>query len=250
MIKKYNVRNNLQINNDNYCLVQKNTYIEIICDYNKIYGLGERFSRINQKGFEIENIVEEKFCNQGEKSYFPLPFFIIDESVGIFINTLSNVTFSFKGSIIIDISNCKENDELIIIDDSFKNIIKQFIKITGSTKPAPKWSFGPWISAHRWNSEEIVYDVMDKLNVNNIPVTVIVLEQWSDEATFYIFNKAKYSNKEVLNYEDYDFSDSPWPDPRRMISNLHKQGIHLLLWQAPVIKKIPSDEKFNQRHYD
>jgi alpha-D-xyloside xylohydrolase len=139
---------------------------------------------------------------------------------------------------------------LIIIDDSFKNIIKQFINITGSVKPAPKWSFGPWISAHRWNSEKVVYDVMDKLALNNIPVTVLVLEQWSDEATFYIFNKAKYKNKEVLNYEDYDFSDSPWPDPKGMISDLHKQGIHLLLWQAPVVKKIPSDEEFNQRHYD
>ena len=50
--------------------------------------------------------------------------------------------------------------------------------------------------------------------------SVVVLEAWSDEATFYRFDKERF------------------PDPAAMIANLHKQGIQVVLWQIPVLKKL------------
>lgn len=40
--------------------------------YRAVYGMGERFNRVNQKGLTVETEVFEKFCNQGEVSYWVL----------------------------------------------------------------------------------------------------------------------------------------------------------------------------------
>jgi alpha-D-xyloside xylohydrolase len=72
------------------------------------------------------------------------------------------------------------------------------------------------------------------------PATVIVLEAWSDEATFYIWNGAGYKPRpgnESFRYEDFDFSNSPWPDPKGMIEKLHNAGLRLILWQIPAWKQ-------------
>ena len=75
-----------------------------------------------------------------------------------------------------------------------------------------------------------------------------MLEAWSDEATFYIWNEAKYQPKPdgaALQYDDFDFSGSPWPDPKGMADALHKAGLHLVLWQIPVYKKQGANEILN-----
>ena len=51
-----------------------NIYIK--CSYKHAYGMGEKFDFIDQKGHICINQVEEKFCNQGEKTYCSVPFFV------------------------------------------------------------------------------------------------------------------------------------------------------------------------------
>lgn len=219
--------------------------VTMMTPYKKVYGLGERYHAINLKGKSVCNIVEEAFCNQGEKTYFPLPFFILDNGYGFFIDTKEVLSFDFTQK---DYINFESLGDMYVFKGTYKEIIKDFIHLTGQTKKAPKWVFGPWISAHRWHSQAMVNEVREKLKDLHIPITVMVLEQWSDEATFYIFNGAKYPNKRHLTYEDFDFSQSPWYDPKKMIDQLHGDGIKLLLWQCPVVKHIPKEEAYNHRH--
>lgn len=231
------------------CLYSNDRYgFTIATKYHQAVGLGERYHKVNHKGETVVNCVEEQFCMQGEKTYFPLPFFMLDTGYGFFVATKEVLTFTFEDNIQISSKNPIDGT-LYIFKGTYKEIIKNFIEITGVQKKAPKWIFGPWISAHRWNSQKMVEDVMEKLKVHHIPVTVMVLEQWSDEATFYIFNGATYPDKKVLVYEDYDYTKSPWKNPKAMVEQLHENGIKLLLWQCPVVKEIPEDEPFNERHY-
>ena len=37
--------------------------------YDGAYGMGEKYNAVNQKGHTAVNVVEEKFCFQGEKTY-------------------------------------------------------------------------------------------------------------------------------------------------------------------------------------
>lgn len=219
-------------------------------DYEAIFGLGERFNSINHKGFRYSNLVEEQFCNQKEKTYFPLPFFYTNRGWGIFLDISEQVVYDFSERISISVKKSIYPFTLYMMFGSPLEMVQSFIEITGNPLCPPKWAFGPWISGHRWNSEKLVLEQLDSLERHKIPATVMVLEQWSDEATFYIFNQAKYKpQKKAFNYEDFEFdSDGLWPDPKGMIDNIHQHGMKLLLWQCPVIKKLGENESFNQQH--
>ena len=58
-----------------------------------------------------------------------------------------------------------------------------------------------------------------------IPHGVMVLEAWSDEATFYRFNE-----------------HGEWQNPEEFVQILKSMGIHLILWQIPVLKKMEQGE--------
>lgn len=47
----------------------------------------------------------------------------------------------------------------------------------------------------------------------------MVLEAWSDEQTFYRWN-----------------GDGSWRDPAATVRRIRESGLHLVLWQIPVIK--------------
>jgi alpha-glucosidase (family GH31 glycosyl hydrolase) len=69
-----------------------------------------------------------------------------------------------------------------------------------------------------------------------------VIEAWSDEATFYIWNDAQYTphpDGQPFHYSDFTFpAEGKWPDPKGMIESLHAQDIRLVLWQIPAFKQM------------
>src|SRR5690606_17871150 len=70
--------------------------------------------------------------------------------------------------------------------------------------------------------------------------SVVVIEAWSDEATFYIFNDAEYDPKpgaEALTLSDFRFSGR-WPDPQAFIDHCHANDVRVVLWQIPVHKLV------------
>jgi len=60
------------------------TSLKLSGSFEHVFGFGEKYNAINQKGQHIENKVYDQFCNQNEKTYFPLPFFFIKEGLESF----------------------------------------------------------------------------------------------------------------------------------------------------------------------
>lgn len=238
---------------NSYSVSIHDNQLHILGESSFVYGLGERFNQVNQKGLQVENKVTEQFCNQGEKTYFPLPFFILEDNTGVFINTKRVFTYSFEDSISVDISNLEEDTDIYFFSGTYKEIITDFITLTGNQLNPPKWTLGPWMSGHRWNSQQLIYEQLDKLEELHLPITSLVIEQWSDEATFYNFNQSEYEvDQKIKSYQDYTYKeDRLWPNPKEMVDTLHSKGIKVLLWQAPVIKELePKDEENNQHASD
>jgi alpha-glucosidase (family GH31 glycosyl hydrolase) len=119
-------------------------------------------------------------------------------------------------------------------------LIQQLTNVTVKPVLPPKWSFGPWMSSNNWDSQAEVMKQVELTNQYEIPSTVIVLEQWSDEATFYVFNDAQYEaveGNEVLSYNDFTYPEwGRWPNPKKMVKDLHDNGLKVLLWQIPIQK--------------
>jgi alpha-D-xyloside xylohydrolase len=221
------------------------TIMTISIPYTGAYGMGEKYNAFNQKGFTSVNCVEEKFCHQQEKTYCAAPFFMTDTGFGCSVETNEKTVFDFGEKITVTMPS---NTSIILFGGTPKQILKKYMSLLGPAKLLPKWAFGPWISANHWNTQKKAESQIEKLQHYHFPATVLVLEAWSDEATFYIFNGANYipvRGDEKLNYSDFDFSKGPWPNPKEMIALLHQKGLHLVLWQIPVYKKLGPEEPFN-----
>lgn len=223
--------------------------LKILLPYSGAYGMGEKFDSFNQKGRTVINQVREKFCFQGDNTYCSAPFFWTDTGFGLYVDTCEVTTFSFaEDEITVDLP---EKADIIVFSGTPEVIIREYMSLFGPAVLPPEWALGIWVSANRWNSQADVDDLLKKLEHYDFPASVIVLEAWSDEATFYIWNGAKYHavpDGKSLQYEDFDFSGTPWPDPAQMISKIHDAGKKLLLWQVPVYKKQGTDEKRNEQN--
>lgn len=212
----------------------------------KWFGMGERYSHMQFRGQNVDNYVYNEYRDQRLKTYIPSPFAISSAGYGIYLATLSYSMFKFGTTlndlleIEVDLNVDKQSLELYLFSGKPLDIIRQYTDITGKPILPPKWSFGPWMSSNNWDSQAETVKQVELTAKHQIPSTVIVLEQWSDEATFYIFNDAQYKPKDGLDYLRYDDFEFPawgrWPDPKKMVEFLHDSGLKVLLWQIPIEK--------------
>ncbi|RYY07726.1 MAG: alpha-xylosidase, partial [Cytophagaceae bacterium] len=89
---------------------------------------------------------------------------------------------------------------------------------TGKAAMPPLWSFGYWQSRITYFSEKDGRDVAAKLRENKIPADVIHFDTgWftTDWRT------------------DYQFAPARFQDPKKLLSDLKKDGFHVSLWQLP-----------------
>jgi alpha-glucosidase (family GH31 glycosyl hydrolase) len=130
-------------------------------------------------------------------------------------------------------------------------IVQAFTELTGKPKLPPPWVFGPWMSSNDWNSQAEVLRQLQLTRKYQIPASVLVIEAWSDEITFYIWNDACYEQRPSSQaYRLGDFTFPPegrWPNPKTMADQIHAAGLRLVLWQNPVIKYGDPSEHFNDR---
>lgn len=215
--------------------------VGIEAQYGNVYGLGERFDKVNQKGSKITVQVLEKFCRQGEMSYCPIPFFFTDSRFGLYVDTRAVTHYSFDDR--ITVSGYRDSrgslPDIYLFLGPPAVIISEFSNHTGAAALPPKWVLGPWISANRWNKSKHIEEQLEEIEKAEFPVNVLVIEAWSDETTFYIWNGAQYpENDGSAGIPPTDINyDGQWQSPEKLIRCLHEKGIKLILWQIPVFKK-------------
>jgi len=212
------------------------------------HGLGERYNAFNLRGSSLDVSVYEQYQNQGIHTYIPVPFFLSSRGYGFYLDTARFSTFdlaassqehwSFQAEIGPQARICFQ----VYASEDPKENLQLFSRQVGLPEMPPDWAFGHWISSNEWNSQAIVMEQVRLSWVHDIPASVLVIEAWADEKTFYIWNDAQYTPKpadQPFRLADFRFPmDGLWPDPKGMIEELHKRGIHLLLWQIPVLKNL------------
>jgi alpha-glucosidase (family GH31 glycosyl hydrolase) len=213
------------------------------------YGFGERFNAFNQRGNQLDVCVFDQYRQQGLKTYIPVPFCLSRRGWGLHVNTSRRVAYdlaasqperwSFEAGLGAQDAHGALDCDLFF--GAPAEVVSAFSQSTGQAELPPAWVFGPWMSSNEWNTQAEVMRQVELTRRYNIPASVLVIEAWSDENTFYIWNDARYTLKpggEAFSYTDFTFpADGKWPDPKGMIEALHGQGIRLVLWQIPVLKR-------------
>jgi alpha-glucosidase (family GH31 glycosyl hydrolase) len=210
------------------------------------YGFGERYNSLNQAGELIDNYVYNQYKDQGIKTYIPMPYYLSSNGYGCLLDTAYYSTFDMgktsRETVTIEVMDRQLKVELFF--GSLVDVVQEFTTYVGKPAMLPKWAFGPWMSSNNWDSQAEVDHQLQQTQYHDIPSTVLVIEAWSDEVTYYAFNDASYETKpseQAYGYEDYDFPDwGRWPDPKAMVNKLHDNNIKCILWQIPILKNLQS----------
>jgi len=210
--------------------------------YDAVYGFGEKFDNLNQKGKIVKAMVKEKCFYQGEFTYLSMPFFITPNGFGIYVDTYVPVEFDLTKeneiTITYPLNSFDEVDNIYLFNGSIKEIMGEFRKLVGSPKVFPKWALGSWMSSNRWRCESDIYEQLELNKINDFPHNVMVIERWSDLTTRYLFNETTVSHKEIDEFvkdSDVDYSKSTeWKNPKKMVEAIHDDNIKVILWLVPI----------------
>ncbi|WP_419789149.1 TIM-barrel domain-containing protein [Mucilaginibacter sp. X5P1] len=116
----------------------------------------------------------------------------------------------------------RQADYYFFYGPGFDQIINLYRTATGKAPMFAKWTFGLFQSQDRYMSQDEILSVKDNYRNNHIPVDVIV-QDWYYWDPFpigaHVMNPARY------------------PDPKKMIDELHKSNIHGMISIWPVFGK-------------
>ncbi|MDX6259545.1 MAG: hypothetical protein QOH84_1233, partial [Kribbellaceae bacterium] len=213
-------------------------------------GLGERYDALNQRGKDVHNFVYNQYQDQGPtaRTYLSVPFVTNSAGYGIYVPSTRysvfnlGTHFSDMAGFTVDTGGALNSTvDYYFFTGTRAEMLDQYTATTARPKLPPKWSFGLWGSANEWNTQAEVNAELANMTSNQIPHTAMVLEQWSDEATFYLWHGATYTPKpgnQALTYADLTFpAGGEWTDPKAMVTAAHNQGVKMVLWQIPVLKQ-------------
>lgn len=207
--------------------------------YRAVYGFGEKFDSVDQKGKLVRACVREKCFQQGEYAYCSMPFFMTPDGFGIYVDTYVEVDFDFRKEGEIGISypvgSKGEIADIWLLEGSMKEILFQFRSLTGFPRVFPKWALGAWMSSNRWSTQDELEEQRALTKKHGFPHNVMVVEPWSDLTTHALFKGSTAKVREDMKYPLSEISFSqPWSDPKQLIDRLHADGLHLLLWIVPI----------------
>lgn len=191
-----------------------------------IYGLGEKFGRLNHRGELITNWNRDALGVNAEYSYKNVPFAWSGEGWGFFVNTPSKVTHAIgyspwsHRSYIAQVAD-SELDLFFILGDTPNQIINTFTNFTGKSPSLPLWSYGLWMSRAYYQTAEALLDVVKEMRARHIPLDVIVLDgrAWHKPETRF----------------DFSWDPDRYPDPKSFMKQLKEQNVRLCLWEYPYI---------------
>jgi alpha-glucosidase (family GH31 glycosyl hydrolase) len=212
-----------------------------------VVGLGERFHSLDQRGWAVDATVFEQYCDQGVRTYLPVPFAHVAGGAGwgFHVDTTRRVWFDIgkqdadrlRVEVLVDPDDPVVN--LHIWEGEPADVLAGFFDVVGRPAHIPDWAYRPWISSNEWNTQARVEAEVERSLSEGVAVGAIVIEAWSDEGTIHIWRDAQYTPRhdgEPLRFDDFTFpEDGAWPDPKGMIDRLHAKGVRVILWQIPVV---------------
>lgn len=212
-----------------------------------VVGFGERFHSVDQRGELVDAVVYEEYKGQGHRSYLPAPFgMVIGSNYGFYLNTGNpsrfdiGVTNKDRIAFEIDTDPSQSTCEIKAYTGTPSSILSRYMSEFPLPKNPPAWIYKLWGSSNEWNTQERVEAELAKSADAKIDLGVVVIEAWADETTFTVFRDAKYQptdgSRGLRSVEIEYPEDGAWPDPTKMIDDIHAMGAKVILWQNPVIK--------------
>ncbi len=184
----------------------------------KIFGMGESFTRLDKRGQRIVAYLRDAMGAQSKLQYKAVPFFLSSRGYGMFVHTSAPVTFDVGAEFDSHhaIYSGDEQLDLFVFLGEPKDVVSEYTAITGRSPVPPLWSFGLWMSRITYKTEAEAREVARLMRQHRIPADVLHLDTGWFETDW---------------RGDFQFSASRFPNPRGMLSDLRALGFRVSLWQ-------------------
>lgn len=157
----------------------------------KIFGLGERFDALDQRGetltlWQMDAWDSTAWGGLSNQAYKPIPLWHSSSEYSIFWNTSYQIRADF---------GCNEADryhltahgpilDLYIWPGNYQNVLREYTSLTGKPLLPPAWAFEPWMGGGggRWAEEkwesptQTMLDVVNRFQQLDIPHSSIYAE--------------------------------------------------------------------------
>ncbi len=198
--------------------------ISFHCDPDeKFVGTGERFTKMDLSGhtFQLKNQDGQGVNNR--RTYKNVPFYMSSKMYGVFMHTSAFSKISMADHSTRSVQLMVEDELLdcfLIGEEDPEKILYQYRMIIGFPTMLPKWSFGTWMSRMTYFSEKEVDQICKRLQKEDFPCDVIHLDTGWFKTDWLC---------------EWKFNPERFPDPKRFIQDLRKNGYKVSLWQMPYI---------------
>ena len=185
-----------------------------------VYGLGEQVRGINKRGWiYISNCSDEPHHLETRSSLYGAHNFLLlggAAPFGIFIDYPGKITFDigYTRGDTLTITPEDWNLDLYLIeaeDRKYTSIVRQFREMIGRSYIPPKWAFGYGQSRWGYKTEADIRQVAENHRKNKIPLDAVYLD-------------IDYMER----YKDFTVSKERFPDLPALVSDMKKEGIHLV----------------------
>lgn len=186
-------------------------------------GFGERFNRIDQRGYDVDLQVVNGAS--GNLAYKPIPFFM--SSAGYAVRLLTSMRTRVRLACtddpgVVSIRTEARNLRFQVWSGKpFEELLRRYASLLGlPLYQPPAWIFGPWKSRD-WtldNQERSLEDMRLPREIKLAGTVKLIDAAWEVSLNDFLFNQ---------NY----------PEPQEMIGEAHRLGYRIILWIAPWMVK-------------
>ena len=187
------------------------------------WGLGERFTSFDKRGQLISCWNHDAFGTQSSQSYKNVPFMLSSRGFGCFVDTTTNVHFDCCHSSQAFWSVVVPDEELdyYLVFGRPKACLAQYQELVGGPGLPPPWALGAWVSTGCLPaSQQDVQALVRRLDAEDMPCDVVHLDAyWQSFGC----------------WSDLRWDPERFPEPVRLLSEIHAAGMRPCLWVNPYI---------------
>jgi len=201
-----------------------------------IYGLGEKTGGLNKRpgAWTMWN-TDAPYGPSSDPLYQSIPFFTATHGGaywGVFLDNPWRTSFDFDKEARDTLSFGAEGGELnyyVIAGPGPKDVLRRYTDFTGRTPLPPKWAIGYQQCRYSYYPEARVREIARTFREKRIPCDVIYFDiDYMDGYRCFTWNKKWF------------------PDPKKMIDDLHADGFHTVTIVDPGIKLDPGYSAYDE----
>ncbi len=187
------------------------------------WGLGERFTPFDKRGQLISCWNHDALGTQSTQSYKNVPFMMSSRGFGCFVDTTTNVHFDCCHSSQAFWSVIVPDEELdyYLVFGRPGACLAQYQELVGGPALPPPWALGAWVSTGCLPAAQPdVQALVRRLDAEDMPCDVVHLDAYWQT---------------LGCWSDLRWDPERFPEPARLLSEIHAAGMRVCLWVNPYI---------------